>query len=144
MGQQLREGRAVFTQDLAASTLSTVYPAGAAAGVAPSAGGRGGRVVVMARAQISAAPMSFQVHVYGYDADTGYWGYINSLRAGASVASSTVLGPDASTAVLIEGLCYSTGAPVYTENFSRYATRLVCSAASSLHTVSTYIGSTTE
>ncbi len=144
MGQQLREGPVVFAQDLAGSTLSTVYPAGAAAGVAPSAGGRGGRVVIMARAQISAPPMSCQVHVYGYDAGSGNWGYINSLLGGASIGSSTVRGPDASTAVLLEGLCYSTGAPVFVENYARYATRLVCSGASSLHTVSTYVGATTE
>lgn len=155
MGVQLREGEIRFVQDLNGSTTSTAHPTNSGhGGVVPSLpdgsrpGGRGGRVVIMARGQIAAAPMSFEVHVYGKDAATGYWGYINSLNGGASIVATTVLGPNTSTAVIIEGLTYKNQAsvPVLVENFSAFATRMVCSgvATTSLHVVSTYVGCAIE
>ncbi len=143
MSVTITESRVVWAADLVASTLSTVFPSGATAGVALPQGGGGntGRVAVKLNMSITTAPMSAMVAVYGYD-DAGVWQYLNSLNAGSSITANTSKwGSTASTAVLTEILTTAnTNQPVYSGNFSRYATRLIVSASPSAHTASTWIG----
>ncbi len=136
----LKKGPFRFIADLAASTSSTVFPTLATQGKAlgdlandPGYHGAGDTIAVMVDATFSAAPVSLDVHVYGWADDIGLWSYVTSLNAGSSITSSPKWNVSATRVRLAETVS------VGPKSYDRYMTRCV-NSGSAITGVSTWIG----
>ncbi len=135
----LKKGPYRFIADLAASTSSTVFPTTATQGKAlgdlsndPDWHGAGDNIAVMVDATFSAAPVSLDVHVYGYADDIGLWSYITSLNSGSSITASPKWNVTATRVRLAETVSLGP------KQYDRYMTRCVNSGTAI--TASTWIG----
>ena len=141
MNKMLKKAPFRFVTDLAASTSSTVFPTLATQGKSladvsspqpPAWHSAGDTIAVMVDATFSAAPVSLDVHVYGWADDIGLWSYLTSLNAGSSITASPKWNVTATRVRLAETVS------VGPKSYDRYMTRCVNSGTAI--TASTWIG----
>jgi hypothetical protein len=127
-----------FLVDLAASTASTAFPTSSTQGVSVSdITGQSwhtaaNRIAVMADITGS-APVSSDIHLYGYASDIGLWSHIGSMNAGSSITTSVKWNVTATRFRLAE--FFNLGG----KSYDRFMTRTVNSGAGAM-SVSTWIG----
>ncbi len=152
MGYQTAEGGIRWVQDLNASTTTTAYPSGGAAGKALSDIMTGGVAPLMAANRIWVAvdyadtvgAVSCRIDLLGY-ADQGVfassprWLWVGAMNKGQPIAATGAGGSQVSALRVLSTEAFN----VSGDNFSRFVTRSLVPSGTA-PTVSTFIGFPTE